>query len=383
MLADLGAEVIKVERPGVGDDTRGWGPPFLKDRDGNVTRDAAYYLCTNRNKKSVTIDITTKDGQRLVRELAARADVLVENYKVGGLSQYGLDYASLEAEFPRLVYCSITGFGQTGPYAPRAGYDFLVQAMGGMMSVTGRADSEEGGGPIKVGVAVTDLFTGLYASNAILAALAHRERSGQGQHIDLALLDVQVATMANQAMNYLYSGKVPGRLGNAHPNVVPYQDFPTADGNVIIAVGNDGQFARLVAAIGQPELATDPRFATNLARVGNRTELIRMLRQQTIKRSTVEWVDALEAVDVPCGPINDIAHVFEDPQVIARGMKIQADHPTAGRIPLVANPIRLSETPVEYRNAPPTLGQHTAEVLADLLGYDAAGIAALHERKVI
>jgi len=383
MLADLGAEVIKVERPGVGDDTRGWGPPFLKQRDGEPTRDAAYYLCTNRNKKSVTIDITTKDGQRLVRELAARADVLVENYKVGGLLQYGLDYASLKAEFPRLVYCSITGFGQTGPYAPRAGYDFLVQAMGGMMSVTGRADSEEGGGPIKVGVAVTDLFTGLYASNAILAALAHREKSGRGQHIDLALLDVQVATMANQAMNYLYSGKVPGRLGNAHPNVVPYQDFPTADGNVIIAVGNDGQFARLAAAIGQPELATDPRFANNLARVGNRVELIRLLRQQTIKRSTVDWVHALEAVDVPCGPINDIAHVFEDPQVIARGMKIEADHPTAGRIPLVANPIRLSESPVEYRNSPPTLGQHTAEVLADLLGYDAVGIAALHERKVI
>ncbi|WP_280153911.1 CaiB/BaiF CoA-transferase family protein [Piscinibacter sp. XHJ-5] len=383
MLADLGAEVIKVERPGVGDDTRGWGPPFLKDRDGRATRDAAYYLCTNRNKKSVTIDITTTDGQRLVRELAARADVLVENYKVGGLSQYGLDYASLKADFPRLVYCSITGFGQTGPYAPRAGYDFLVQAMGGMMSVTGRADSEEGGGPIKVGVAVTDLFTGLYASNAILAALAHREKSGRGQHIDLALLDVQVATMANQAMNYLYSGKVPGRLGNAHPNVVPYQDFPTADGNVIIAVGNDGQFARLVAAIGMPELATDARFANNLARVGNRTELIRLLRQQTIKRSTVDWVHLLEAVDVPCGPINDIAHVFEDPQVLARGMKIETDHPTAGRIPLVANPIRLSESPVEYRNAPPTLGQHTAQVLADLLGYDATGIAALRERKVI
>jgi crotonobetainyl-CoA:carnitine CoA-transferase CaiB-like acyl-CoA transferase len=382
-LADLGAEVNKVERPGVGDDTRGWGPPFLKDRDGQATRDAAYYLCTNRNKKSVTIDITTPDGQRLVRELAARADVLVENYKVGGLSQYGLDYASLKADFPRLVYCSITGFGQTGPYAPRAGYDFLVQAMGGMMSVTGRADSEEGGGPIKVGVAVTDLFTGLYASNAILAALAYREKSGRGQHIDLALLDVQVATMANQAMNYLYSGKVPGRLGNAHPNVVPYQDFPTADGNVIIAVGNDGQFARLVAAIGQPELATDPRFATNLARVGNRAELIRLLRQETIKRSTVEWVHALEEVDVPCGPINDIAHVFEDPQVIARGMKIEADHPTAGHIPLVANPIRLSASPVEYRNAPPTLGQHTAEVLADLLGYDAAGVAALRDRKVI
>jgi crotonobetainyl-CoA:carnitine CoA-transferase CaiB-like acyl-CoA transferase len=383
MLADLGAEVIKVERPGVGDDTRGWGPPFLKDRDGEATRDAAYYLCTNRNKKSVTIDIATADGQRLVRELAAQADVLVENYKVGGLAHYGLDYVSMKADFPRLVYCSITGFGQTGPYAPRAGYDFLVQAMGGLMSVTGRADTEDGGGPIKVGVAVADLFTGLYASNAILAALAHRERSGHGQHIDLALLDVQVAMMANQAMNYLYSGKSPGRLGNAHPNVVPYQDFPTADGNVIIAVGNDGQFARLVAALGQPELASDPRFATNLARVGNRAELIGLLRQQTIRRSTTEWVAALEAVDVPCGPINDIAHVFEDPQVLARGMQIEAEHSTAGRIPLVANPIRLSATPVEYRLAPPTLGQHTDDVLSTLLGYPADGIAALRAKKVI
>ena len=383
MLADLGAEVIKVERPGVGDDTRGWGPPFLRDRDGQATRDAAYYLCTNRNKKSVTIDITTHDGQRLVRELAARADVLVENYKVGGLSQYGLDYASLKADFPRLVYCSITGFGQTGPYAPRAGYDFLVQAMGGMMSVTGRADSEEGGGPIKVGVAVTDLFTGLYASNAILAALAYREKSGKGQHIDLALLDVQVATMANQAMYYLYSAKVPGRLGNAHPNVVPYQDFPTADGNVIIAVGNDGQFARLVGALGQPELAVDARFATNLVRVAHRAELIRMLRQQTIRRTTTEWVAALEAVEVPCGPINDLAHVFDDPQVLARGMKLEAEHPTAGPIPLVANPIRLSASPVEYRNAPPTLGQHTVEVLSGVLGYGADGIAELQAKKVI
>jgi crotonobetainyl-CoA:carnitine CoA-transferase CaiB-like acyl-CoA transferase len=383
MLADLGAEVIKVERPGVGDDTRGWGPPFLKDRDGQATRDAAYYLCTNRNKKSVTIDITKAEGQRLVRELAAQADVLVENYKVGGLAQYGLDYASMKADFPRLVYCSITGFGQTGPYAPRAGYDFLVQAMGGMMSVTGRADTEEGGGPIKVGVAVTDLFTGLYASNAILAALAYREKSGLGQHIDLALLDVQVATMANQAMNYLYSGRSPGRLGNAHPNVVPYQDFPTADGNVIIAVGNDGQFARLVGALGQPELAVDARFATNLVRVAHRAELIRMLRQQTIRRTTTEWVAALEAVEVPCGPINDLAHVFDDPQVLARGMKLEAEHPTAGPIPLVANPIRLSASPVEYRNAPPTLGQHTVEVLSGVLGYGADGIAELQAKKVI
>ncbi|QRF61678.1 CaiB/BaiF CoA-transferase family protein [Variovorax paradoxus] len=383
MLADLGADVIKVERPGSGDDTRSWGPPFLHDRDGQPTRDAAYYLCANRNKRSVTIDITTPEGQQLVRELAARCDVLVENYKVGGLAQYGLDYATLHAEFPRLVYCSITGFGQTGPYAPRAGYDFLVQAMGGLMSVTGRAESEQGAGPLKVGVAVADLFTGLYASNAILAALAYRERSGTGQHIDLALLDVQVACMANQGMNFLYGGRSPGRLGNAHPNVVPYQDFPTADGDVIIAVGNDGQFARLCTAIGRPALATDERFATNLARIAHRVELVRLLRECTLTRSTDEWVAALEAAEVPCGPINDLARVFEDAQVIARGMKIEVEHATAGSIPLVANPIRLSASPVAYRRAPPTLGQHTREVLADELGCDAGRIDRLAASRVI
>ena len=383
MLGDLGAEVIKVERPGVGDDTRAWGPPFLKDRDGNDTSDAAYYLCTNRNKKSVTIDIATPEGQRLVRELAAKADVLVENYKFGGLAQYGLDYASLKAEFPRLVYCSITGFGQTGPYAPRAGYDFLVQAMGGLMSVTGRSEAEEGAGPLKVGVAVADLFTGLYASTAILAALAHRDRTGQGQQIDLALLDVQAACMANQAMNFLYGGTSPRRLGNAHPNIAPYQDFPTADGDVIIAVGNDGQFARLCTAIGHPELRADIRFATNLARVANRVELIRLLRIATLKRTTSQWVTALEAVDVPCGPINNIAQMLDDPQVRARGIKIEVEHPTAGPIPLVANPIKLSATPVEYRSAPPTLGQHTAEVLASELGYDADRIDSLRRQQVI
>ncbi|HEY4067787.1 MAG TPA: CaiB/BaiF CoA-transferase family protein [Burkholderiaceae bacterium] len=383
LLGDLGAEVIKVERPGVGDDTRTWGPPFLKDRDGTPTRDAAYYLCTNRNKKSVTIDITTAAGQSLVRELVAQADVLIENYKLGGLAQYGLDHATLAKDFPRLVYCSITGFGQTGPYAPRAGYDFLMQAMGGLMSVTGRSDAEEGAGPLKVGVAVTDLLTGLYASNAILAALAHRDRSGQGQHIDLALLDVQLACMANQSMNYLYGGVSPKRLGNAHPNVVPYQDFPTADGDVIIAVGNDGQFARLCEAIGEPQWGRDERFATNVGRVANRIELIRLLRERTLRRTTAEWVAVLEAFDVPCGPINNIEQVFADPQVQHRGMRIEVEHPTAGRIPLVANPIKLSATPVEYRNAPPTLGQHTAEVLAAKLGLDAARIAALQSQKVI
>ena len=382
LLADLGAEVIKVERPGVGDDTRSWGPPFLHDRHGQPTSDAAYYLCTNRNKQSVTIDITTPSGQQLVRRLAAKADVVIENYKLGGLAQYGLDHVSLRAEFPHLVYCSITGFGQSGPYAPRAGYDFLVQAMGGLMSVTGRSDAEEGAGPVKVGVAVADILTGLYAANAILAALACRDRTGAGQHIDLALLDVQVACMANQAMNHLY-GVTPKRLGNAHPNVVPYQDFPTADGDVIIAVGNDGQFSRLCAVIGHPDWASDERFATNLARVANRVELIRRLRTQTLQRSTADWVAALEAADVPCGPINTMAQVFADPQVQARGMRVEVEHSTAGTIPLVANPIKLSATPVSYRNAPPTLGQHTAAVLARELGLDAGQIAALQAQKVI
>ncbi|MBE0546575.1 MAG: CoA transferase [Rubrivivax sp.] len=382
LLADLGAEVIKVERPGVGDDTRSWGPPFLHDRHGRSTSDAAYFLCTNRNKQSVTIDITTPSGQQLVRQLAAKADVVIENYKLGGLAQYGLDHVSLRAEFPHLVYCSITGFGQTGPYAPRAGYDFLVQAMGGLMSVTGRSDAEEGAGPIKVGVAVADILTGLYAANAILAALAHRDRTGVGQHIDLALLDVQVACMANQAMNHLY-GVSPKRLGNAHPNVVPYQDFPTADGDVIIAVGNDGQFSRLCTVIGHPDWSTDERFATNLGRVAHRVELIRRLREQTLQRSTADWVAALEAAEVPCGPINTMAQVFADPQVQARGMRVEVEHSTAGTIPLVANPIKLSATPVSYRNAPPTLGQHTAAVLARELGLDAGQLAALQAQKVI
>jgi crotonobetainyl-CoA:carnitine CoA-transferase CaiB-like acyl-CoA transferase len=382
LLADLGAEVIKVERPGAGDDTRSWGPPFLHDRDGQPTRDAAYYLCTNRNKRSVTIDITTAEGQALVRDLAGQADVLIENYKLGGLAQYGLDHATLCALHPRLVYCSITGFGHTGPYAPRAGYDFLVQGMGGLMSVTGRADGEEGAGPLKVGVAVTDILTGLYAANAIQAALAHRDRTGQGQHIDLALLDVAVACMANQAMNQLY-GAPPRRLGNGHPNVVPYQDFPTADGDVIIAVGNDGQFARLCGVLGHAEWATDARFATNQARQANRVELIRLLRTETLRRSTADWVAAMEAAEVPCGPINTLAQVFADPQVQARGMCVQVEHPTAGSIPLVANPIKLSATPVDYRHAPPTLGQDTDAVLRETLGLDAARIAALRTTKVI
>ncbi len=383
MLADLGADVIKVERPGAGDDTRSWGPPWLRDEAGEDTHVAAYYLCANRNKRSVTIDITRPEGQELVRKLAAESDVVLENFKLGGLKQYGLDYASLQAVNPRLVYCSITGFGQDGPYAPRAGYDFLIQGLGGLMSITGRPDGEQGGGPMKVGVALTDILTGLYAANAVLAALAWRERSGEGQFIDLALLDVQVACLANQAMNYLTTGTNPARLGNAHPNIVPYQDFPTADGYMILAIGNDGQFARFCEEAGQPQLAADARFATNRARVGNRADLIPLLKRLTIERSTAEWIAALEAVSVPCGPINSLADVFADPQVVARGLKLEMPHPLAGSVPLVANPIRLSSTPVEYRNPPPLLGEHTDAVLGEALGLDTGRIAALRSAGVI
>ena len=383
MLADLGADVIKVERPGAGDDTRGWGPPWLKDEHGADTSVAAYYLCANRNKRSITIDITRPEGQQLVRDLAAQSDVVLENFKVGGLAQYGLDYASLRAVNPRLVYCSITGFGQDGPYAPRAGYDFLIQGLGGLMSLTGRPDEEDGGGPMKVGVALTDILTGLYATNAVLAALAWREKSGEGQYIDLALLDVQVACLANQAMNYLATGQNPRRLGNAHPNIVPYQDFPTADGYMILAIGNDGQFARFCEEAGQPGIAADPRFATNRARVANRGELIPMLKRLTIERSTADWVAALEALAVPCGPINTLADVFADPQVQARGLKVTMPHPVAGSLPLVANPMKLSATPVDYRLPPPMLGEHTDGVLAATLGLDAARIAALRAGGIV
>jgi crotonobetainyl-CoA:carnitine CoA-transferase CaiB-like acyl-CoA transferase len=383
MLADLGADVIKVERPGAGDDTRGWGPPWLKDEQGAETNVAAYYLCANRNKRSITIDITRPEGQQLVRDLAAQSDVVLENFKVGGLAQYGLDYDSLKAVNPRLVYCSITGFGQDGPYAPRAGYDFLIQGLGGLMSLTGRPDDEDGGGPMKVGVALTDILTGLYATNAVLAALAWREKSGEGQYIDLALLDVQVACLANQAMNYLATGQNPRRLGNAHPNIVPYQDFPTADGYMILAIGNDGQFARFCEEAGQPDIAADPRFATNRARVANRGELIPMLKRLTIERSTADWVAALEALAVPCGPINTLADVFADPQVQVRGLKVTMPHPVAGSLPLVANPMKLSATPVDYRLPPPMLGEHTDGVLAATLGLDAARIAALRAGGIV
>jgi crotonobetainyl-CoA:carnitine CoA-transferase CaiB-like acyl-CoA transferase len=365
-LGDLGADVVKVERPGAGDDTRTWGPPWVAAKDTD-DRQAAYFQCANRNKRSVAINLATPEGQAQVRALAAKADVVLENFKVGGLKGYGLDYESLKAINPKLVYCSITGFGQTGPYAPRAGYDFLIQGMGGLMSLTGRADGEEGAGPQKVGVALVDIMTGLYATIAVLAALSHRDRTGVGQHIDLALLDVQVATLANQAANFLASGVAPKRLGNAHPNIVPYQDFPTADGDMILAIGNDGQFGRFCAIAGHPEWAADERFATNPARVANRAVLIPLLRQATVTKTTVEWIAALEAQAVPCGPINRLDQVFADPQVQARGLRVDLPHPAFGPVPLVASPIRLSETPVQYRFAPPMLGEHTDQVLADWL----------------
>ncbi|WP_313055587.1 CaiB/BaiF CoA transferase family protein [Pseudomonas lopnurensis] len=383
ILGDLGAEVIKVERPGTGDDTRHWGPPFLRDEQGADTSEAAYYLAANRNKQSLTVDFTQAEGQRIVREPAAQCDVLLENFKVGGLAAYGLDYQSLKAINPRLVYCSITGFGQDGPYAQRAGYDFMIQGLGGLMSLTGRADGEEGAGPIKVGVALTDILTGLYAAVGVMAALNHREQSGLGQYIDTALLDVQVACLGNQALNYLATGVSPRRMGNAHPNIVPYQDFPTADGDIILTVGNDGQFRRFCEVAGHPEWAQDPRFASNKARVAHRAELIPLIRQATVFRSTAEWVAALEQAGVPCGPINDLAQVFADPQVRHRGLKVEMAHPLSGSVPQVASPLRLSASPVAYRNPPPLLGEHSEALLRRLLGMSEEQIAGLREAGVI
>ena len=366
LLGDYGADVIKVERPGTGDDTRIWGPPWTPDGEGNPTDTAAYFLCANRNKRSVTIDFTRPEGQELVQRLAARSDILIENFKVGGLAAYGLDWESMHARHPRLIYCSITGFGQTGPYAPRAGYDFLIQGMGGLMSITGRAEGEQGAGPQKVGVALTDVLTGLYATTAILAALAHRERTGEGQRIDLALLDVQVAALANQTQNYLVTGTSPVRMGNAHPSVVPYQDFPTADGAMIIACGNDGQFAQLAAAAGHPEWAADDRFRTNRARVEHRATLIPLMGETTRTRTTAAWIATMERARVPCGPINTLADVFADAQVQARGMRLTMQHGAGAEVAVAANPVKLSATPVSYRAAPPVLGADTASVLAEL-----------------
>ncbi len=379
LLADLGAEVIKVEKPGQGDDTRAWGPPFLKGRDGADTRESAYYISTNRGKSSVAVDIAHPEGQEVVRRLAGRCDAVLENFKVGGLARYGLDYTALKAVKPDIVYCSITGFGQDGPYAERAGYDYLVQGMGGLMSLTGAPDGE----PMKVGVAITDIFTGMYATVAVLAALAHRDRTGEGQHIDLALLDVQVAVLANQAANYLIGGAVPPRLGNAHPNIVPYQAFASSDGYVILAVGNDGQFARFCEVAGRPDWAADPRFATNAQRVRHRDELLPMLQAVMASRPSTDWIDRLEEKGVPCGPINDLAAVFDDPQVRHRGMAVSMEHPLAGEVTVVANPIRLSTTPVTYDRAPPALGADTTDVLGRLLGLDGAALARLQAGGVI
>jgi len=376
-LADLGADVIKVERPGAGDDTRAWGPPYARDADGNDTTEAAYYLSANRGKRSVTIDIASATGQQLIRDLVLQSDVLLENFKVGHLARYGLDYAALKTLKPDLVYCSVTGFGQDGPYAQQAGYDFLIQGMGGLMSVTGERDGLPGGGPQKAGVALTDVMTGMYATIAILAALTHRDRSGEGQHIDLALLDVQVAMLANVGSSYLSSGKVPQRWGNAHANIVPYQTFACSDGHLIVAAGNDSQFRKFVDAGGRPELADDPRFATNPARVRQRDVLVPLLAAMVAGRSRADWIARLEAAGVPCGPINDVAEVFDHPQVRARGLAYKVAHPTAGKVTLVRSPLRLSATPAGADRAPPLLGQHTDEVLRDVLGLSADQIATL------
>ena len=379
LLADLGAEVIKIERPGSGDDTRAWGPPYVPDADGEATTESAYFHSANRGKHSVCIDMAQVRGQALIRDLARHSDVLIENFKVGGLRQYGLDYESLHPVNPGLVYCSITGFGQTGPYAARAGYDFMIQAMGGIMSVTGEADGQ----PTKIGVALADVLTGLYAANAIQAALIHRQQSGAGQYIDMALLDVQVATLANQAMNYLATGRNPTRLGNAHPNIVPYQAFATHDGYIILAIGNDAQFARFCALAGRDDLAADARFARNSDRVQNRDRLIPEIDAIMRQRSSQGWLDDLNARGIPCGPINDLDQVFADPQVKHRGMQVELEHPLAGQVAGVANPIKYSQSPIEYSGAAPLLGQHTDAVLANLLDLDAEAIDALRADGVI
>ena len=390
-LADLGADVIKIERPGSGDDTRSWGPPFLKDAQGQDTAEAAYYLGANRNKRSVTCDIAQSEGQALIRELVKHCDVFVENFKVGDMARYGLDYASLRAIKPQLVYCSITGFGQTGPYRERAGYDYAVQGMGGLMSVTGERDDLDGG-PQKVGVAVADLFTGMYATVAILAALRHAERTGEGQHVDMALLDTQVAMLANLGSNYLVSGKVPGRAGNAHQNIVPYQVFevmaaegapPEQRDHLILAVGNDGQFAKFCAVAGHPEWAQHPHYAQNADRVRHRAELVPLLEAVMKTRTKASWLAALEAAKVPCGAINTLGEVFADPQVQDRGMVNRWAHPVQPDLKLVASPIKMSQTPVRQSLPPPLLGQHTEEVLSEVLGWSPTQTDLLRGKGVI
>lgn len=381
-LADLGADVVKVERPGSGDDTRGWGPPFLKDRTGQDTAEAAYFLGANRNKRSVAIDLAQAEGQELIRRMADQADILVENFKVGDMARYGLDAQTLRARCPRLIYCSITGFGQTGPYKDRAGYDYAIQGIGGLMSVTGERDDLPGGGPQKVGVAVADLFTGMYATVAILAALRHRDATGEGQVIDMALLDTQVAMLANLGANYLVTQKAPRRAGNAHQNIVPYQVFEVSDGHLILAVGNDGQFQRFCAVAGSAALAIDDRFTSNASRVRNRDSLVALLAPVLRSRTRADWLSALEAAKVPCGPINDLADVFADPQVLARQMTTTVLHPLAGDLALVASPMKLSATPVKVERAPPLLGQHTQEVMKTL-GLGIEEVARLRATGVI
>ncbi len=382
-LADLGAEVIKIERPGKGDDSRAFGPPWLKDLAGADTAEAGYFLSANRGKQSVTVDISKPQGAAIVRSLATRADVLIENYKVGDLARYGLGYEDLRTVNPRLVYCAITGFGQTGPYRDRPGYDFMVQGLGGMMSVTGERDDRPGGGPQRVGVPVIDLVTGLYATIAINAALHQRNQSGHGQYIDMALLDCCVAFLANQGANYLVTGVAPGRLGNDHPNIVPYQTFRTSDGNIILAVGNDNLFHKFCEVADCPELVSDARFATNAARVANRASIQAPIAAVMQRRATAEWIEALDRAGVPCSPINDLAQVFADPQVIARGLRIEIAHASGANAPLVRNPVVYSESALEFRTPPPTLGQHTDQVLRDDLGYASADIAQLRSQGVI
>ena len=387
ILGDLGADVIKIERPEAGDDTRKWGPPYVKDSDGNDTSESAYYLCANRNKRSLTVDITKPEGQQIVRKLAAKCDVLIENYKVGGLKKYGLDYSAIKEEFPDLIYCSISGFGQTGPKSHRLGYDFMIQAMGGIMSVTGEPD----GSPMKVGVGIADVMCGMYAAVSILAAVRHRDQSGNsaaggnGQHIDLSLLDSQAAWLINSGLNYLTSGDNQQRLGNAHPNLVPYQVFQTSDSFFVLAVGNEIQFRKFCEFAGAPELPEDPRFKTNTDRVKNRKILAPMLNELTQRNSTQFWLEGLEKLQVPCGPVNTIKDVFDDPQIQHREMEISMHHPLSGKgdVSLIGSPIKMSATPVSYRHAPPTLGQHTNEILAEMLGMDEEEYKELAQKGVV
>jgi crotonobetainyl-CoA:carnitine CoA-transferase CaiB-like acyl-CoA transferase len=381
LLGDLGAEVIKIERPGQGDDTRSWGPPFAKDEAGGDSTESAYFLASNRNKRSLTLDIAKPESQALAKRLIARCDILVENFKVGGLAKYGLAYEDLKADFPELIYCSITGFGQTGPYAPRAGYDYLAQGMGGIMSLTGEPEGE----PIKTGVGIADVMCGMYASTAILAALHHRERGGGGQHIDLALLDTQVAWLINEGVSYLVTGDVPPRRGNEHQNIAPYKVLPCSDGHFILAIGNDGQFQRFCDFAGAPELAGDPRFKTNADRVRNREALYAALPEITARKTRDEWIQGLAGLAVPAGPVNNLEQVFTDPQILHRGMRLAMDYPGArgGEVELIGNPVKFSQTPVDYRHPPPKVGEHTDEVLKELLGLGEEEIAKLRKDEVI